>query len=99
MLLVPVVRVLVVMDHWPEPLAVPVPTTVPLERISMVMFACEVPENVGVRSSVLLSVLEEPVSEDATRSGTDGTLGMPVSMVTDSALDEIGRASGRERGG
>src|SRR5256885_16939177 len=87
MLLAPVVSVLVVIDHWPDPLAVPVPTTVPLERISAVVFACDVPENVGVRSSVLLSVLEEPVSDDATRSGTDGTFGLVASIVTDSALD------------
>src|SRR2546429_329050 len=51
------------------------------------MFACDVPENVGVRSSVLLSVLEEPVSDEATRSGTDGTFGLVASIVTDSALD------------
>src|SRR2546423_1846977 len=78
-------RLVIVRAPWA--LDVAVPNTVLFTIRSMVVFAGPVPVNVGVLSVVLLSVLDAPVSEAAVRSGTPGTGGGVVSIVTDSAAD------------
>ena len=45
------------------------------EKSSTVLLASAVPVKVGVVSVVILSVLELPVSEEASRSGVDGADG------------------------
>ena len=42
---------------------------------------------VGVLSLVLLSVFDDPVSDEAARSTADGAAGRDVSTVIDSAVD------------
>ena len=65
----------------------PVPFTTPPTRISTVALASAVPLKVGVVSPVMLSVLDAPVSDAVSRSGTVGAAGPLVSIVTDSAAD------------
>ncbi len=62
-----------------------VPLLTPSTKISTVLLASAVPVKVGVVSLVRLSVLEEPVSLPAVRSGVPGAEGAVVSMVTDKA--------------
>ncbi len=61
-----------------------VPLLTPSMKTSTVLFAAAVPVKVGVVSLVLSSVLEEPVSLPAARSGVPGAAGAAVSTVTDS---------------
>ena len=65
----------------PEPLAVVVPRLVAPAKISTVLFASAVPSKLGVLSLVSLSVEDEPLSEEANRSGVEGALGLLVSIV------------------
>ena len=62
-------------DQSPLPSAVVVPKEVMPEKSSTVLSASAVPVRVGVVSVVILSVLELPVSEAASRSGVDGADG------------------------
>src|SRR5207248_7714229 len=87
MLCEPSARALVVIDQFPLPSAVPVPTVVVPSRIVTAIPASAVPVKVGVLSLVLLSVLDGPVSLAASRSGVDGAAGGVVSMVTVNAPD------------
>ena len=85
MLWVPSARVEAVMVHVP-PVAMPVPiTVVPSNRLT-VLPASAVPVKVGVVTLVMLSVLDTPLSDAATRSGLTGR-GAVVSMVTDKAAE------------
>src|SRR3978361_616703 len=45
--------------------------------------------NAGVVTVVMLSVLDAPVSNDASRSGVPGATGAAVSMVTASAAEAV----------
>ena len=65
----------------PLPSAVVVPSEDAPSNTSTVLLASAVPVNVGVVSSVMLSVLESPESLPASRSGVDGAAGAVVSMV------------------
>ncbi len=67
------------------PSAVVVPSLTPSMNTSTVLLASAVPVKVGVVSLVWLSVLEEPLSLPAVRSGVEGAAGAAVSMVIDSA--------------
>ena len=69
-------------DQFPEPSAVAVPSDVAPSSNSTVLFASAVPVIVGVSSLVLSSVLELPLSLPASRSGVDGVAGADVSIVT-----------------
>jgi hypothetical protein len=82
---VPWPRVTVAVQLPPES-AVVVPISVEPEYSFTVLPAGAVPVNVGVVSLVLLSVLDAPVSDAATRSGVDGG-GTGMSIVTESAAD------------
>ena len=58
-----------------RPVAMPVPTTVvPSNRVT-VLPASAVPVKVGMVTLVMLSVLDTPLSEAATRSGVAGAAG------------------------
>src|SRR5207253_3018160 len=72
-----------VMLQSPVPSALPLPTTVvPSVSYSvMVLPASAVPVKVGVATLVRLSVLDEPESEAAARSGAKGAPGAVVSRV------------------
>ena len=86
MLWVPFARVEAVMVHVPA-VATPVPTAVvPSNRVTVLPVSA-VPVKVGVVTLVMLSVLDTPLSDAATRSGADGAAGATVSMVTDKAAD------------
>ena len=61
------------------------PTMVPPSFICTVLPTAHVILKVGVSSEVILSVLEEPVSEAICKSGVPGAAGAVVSIVTDSA--------------
>ena len=63
------------------PTAVPLPTAVVPSKIVTVLPASAVPENVGVVTLVMLSVLDDPESLAAVRSGVDGAAGAVVSIV------------------
>ena len=76
-------------DQSPLPSAVVVPNEVMPEKSSTVLSASAVPVRVGVVSVVILSVLELPVSEEASRSGVDGADGDAVSIVIVKALDAL----------
>ena len=76
-------------DQSPLPSAVVVPIEEPSEKSSTVLPASAVPVKVGVVSVVILSVLELPVSEAASRSGVDGADGDAVSMVIVKALEAL----------
>jgi len=66
----------------PVPSAVVVPKLVlPPRNNSTVLLASAVPVNVGVLTLVRLSVLEEPLSLAASRSGVDGAAGAVASIV------------------
>ena len=52
----------------------------PLSTSSTVALASTVPLNVGVESLVKLSVFEDPLSDDETRSGVEGVLEHPVAL-------------------
>ena len=68
-------------------MATPVPiTVVPSSKVT-VLPASAVPVKVGVVTLVMLSVLDVPLSDAATRSGRVGAAGAVVSMVTDKAAD------------
>src|SRR6195952_5916394 len=54
-----------------------------------VALASAVPANAGVVTLVMLSVLDAPVSDDASRSGAPGATGAAVSMVTASAAEAV----------
>ena len=72
----------------PVPSAVVVPKLVlPPRNNWTVLLASAVPVNVGVLTLVRLSVLEEPLSLAASRSGVDGAAGAVVSIVIVSAVD------------
>src|SRR5205809_1837684 len=87
-LYVPGVNVLLVMVQAPVwALDVVEPTTTALASNSTMALGIAVPLKVGVVSVVLLSVLDGPVSDAGSRSGTDGAVGAVVSMVTDNAPD------------
>ena len=75
MLWVPSARVEAVMVHCPAIVAMPVPITVVPSNKVTVLPASAVPVKVGVVTLVMLSVLDAPLSEAATRSGTDGAAG------------------------
>ena len=77
-----------VIDQFPLPSAVAVPTVPSTSLVSViVLFASAVPEIVAVVSLVLSSVLEVPLSEPAARSSDDGAEGAVVSTVTLNADD------------
>ena len=76
-------------DQSPLPSAVVVPKDVIPEKSSTVLLASAVPVRVGVVSVVILSVLELPVSEAASRSGVDGADGDAVSIVIVKALEAV----------
>ena len=72
----------------PLPSAVAVPIeVVPPRKTSTVLLASAVPVNAGVVLLVTLSVLEEPLSVAAVRSGAEGAPGAVVSMVILNALE------------
>ena len=77
--------------------AVAVPReVVPPRKTSTVLLASAVPVNAGVVLLVTLSVLELPVSLAAAKSGVEGAVGAPVSIVTpkfDEALLTLPAAS------
>jgi hypothetical protein len=62
--------------------ATPNPTATPSLKIVTVLPASAVPVRVGVVMLVMLSLEDEPVSDAVARSGTDGTAGAVVSIVT-----------------
>ncbi len=64
-----------------------VPSLTPSMKTSTVRLAPAVPVKVGVVSLVLSSVLEEPLSLPAARSGVEGAAGAVVSMVMFSAAE------------
>ena len=70
----PTARVLDVIDQFPEPSAVAVPSTVvpSVSNNETAAFASLVPVKVGVASLVMLSVFDAPVSDAALRSGAEG---------------------------
>ena len=71
----PPVSVELVIDQLPEPSAVAVPrTVVPLvsNSVTVAPASAPLPVKVGVVTLVMLSVLDEPVSVAAVRSGADG---------------------------
>ena len=88
MLWIPVDRVLVVIDQFPEPSATPVPSIVAPSNKVTVAPGSDVPLNLGVVSSVMLSLLELPVSLAGSKSGTE-TVGGVVSIVTCSAAEVV----------
>ncbi len=65
-----------------------VPSEVLPAKSSTVLLASAAPVNVGVLSDVTLSLLELPLSDEATRSGVDG-LAVKVSMVSGRDNDEV----------
>ena len=72
----------------PLPSAVAVPKeVVPPRKASTVLLASAVPVNAGVVTLVILSVLEEPLSVAAVKSGADGALGAVASIVILNALE------------
>ncbi len=68
-------------------MAVPEPTSTPSTKIFTMLSVSAVPVKVGVVSLVMLSVLEEPVSLPASRSGVDGAAGAVVSTVRAKLLE------------
>lgn len=64
----------------PEPSAVVVPTTVVPSYNVTVALASAVPDSTGAVLEVMLSVLDDPLSDDAARSGADGIAGATVSI-------------------
>jgi hypothetical protein len=50
--------------------------------VTVLPFATEPPETVGVLSAVKSSALEDPVSDAGNKSGADGVVGGVVSMLT-----------------
>src|SRR5437867_3621531 len=60
----------------------PLPTPVAPSKIVTVLAASAVPVNVGVVILVLLSVLDDPVSLAAVKSGVEGAAGAVVSTST-----------------
>ncbi len=68
----------------PLPSAVVVPLLTPSTKTSTVLLASAVPVKVGVVSLVMLSLLEEPVSLPAERSGAAGVVGAVVSITHES---------------
>lgn len=80
---VPGANTLDVIDQAPAALAVPEPTAVvPSNKVTREL-AAAVPLNCGVVTSVILSVLEAPLSDAAARSGALGAAGAVVSIVTE----------------
>ncbi len=77
----------------PLPSAVVVPSLTPSMKTSTVLLASAVPVSVGVVSLVMLSVLEEPVSLPAARSGVPGAAGAVVSIVHESVASAAARLS------
>ena len=76
MLWVPVARVDVVTDQFPVTVVMPVPScVVPSNRV-IVLPASAVPVKVGLVTLVMLSALDTPLSDAATRSGTVGVAGV-----------------------
>jgi hypothetical protein len=67
--------------------AVPLPTCVFPSKIVTVLPASAVPVNVGVVLLVILSVLDDPLSLAAVRSGVEGAAGAVVSIVMVNALE------------
>lgn len=79
MLRVPAARAeVVVMDHCPA-VATPVPTAVVPSYSVTVAPASAVPVKVGLVTSVMLSVVDTPLSEAASRSGAEGAAGANTS--------------------
>ena len=76
----------VVKDQFPDPLAVVVPSEMPLSKISTVEFGSAIPVSVGVLSDVMSSVSETPVSLVDSKFGNEGT-GATESTVTLNAPD------------
>ena len=86
-----------VTSHTPSPLpstpsvaSVPTmacPTTRPLAKIRICALASATPWNAGLVSSVTSSLLNEPVSLEASRSGANGASGAVLSEVTLSGSD------------
>jgi hypothetical protein len=74
------------MLQLPLEFAVALPIWVEPANSLTVLPASAVPLNVGVVSVVTLSVLDEPVSDAAVRSGVDGAATL-VSMMTESTGD------------
>ena len=71
----------------PLPSTVAVPTELgPLRRVIVAPIS-PVPVNVGVVSLVLLSLLEDPVSDSMVRLGAEGASGAAVSIVTNNPPD------------
>ena len=83
---VPAAKVAAVIVQFP-PVATPVPITVVPSNTVTMLPASAVPVKVGLATSVMLSVLDTPVSDAAIRSGADGIAGAIVSMVIDKAPD------------
>ena len=78
------------------PVAVPVPFETPSTRIVTVLPASAVPVKLGVVTLVMLSVLEEPLSLAAVKSGVDGAAGATLSCVmrdTSAGADSLPDAS------
>src|SRR5262245_61285635 len=69
------------------PLANVVPKRVVPSKSATVVPASAVPVIVGVTTFVMLSTLDDPLSEAAAKSGFDGATGEVRSMVTPSAAD------------
>ena len=87
MLCVPSGSVLAVIDHVP-PTAVVLPTTVVPSSNSTVDPASAEPEKVGVLTLVILSVVDEPLSLAAAKSGVV-MVGLVTSIVTVNAADAV----------
>jgi hypothetical protein len=62
------------------PVATPEPTATPSAKMVTVLAVSAVPVKLGVMRLVILSVLDEPVSEAAARSGAEGAAGAVVSI-------------------
>src|SRR6185436_7003169 len=76
----------VVIDQFPAPLAVALPTWTASAKSFTRALGSEVPEKVGVVAEVMLSVVFAPVS--VIRSGTEGAAGGVVSTVTLNAVEK-----------
>ena len=87
-LCMPLVSTLEVIDQLPAPSAVVVPSSVLPSNNSTVAPASAVPVNTGVVMLVMLSVLDDPLSLAAARSGAEID-GPAVSIVTTNAAEVV----------
>src|SRR5205807_2565803 len=86
----PLDSVELVIDQLPEPSATPVPSTVvPMaaHRVTVALASAPPPVNNGVVFLVMLSVLDDPVSEAAVMSDADGAAPVLPSFPTRRSSD------------